>query len=55
MADDKIIQFPTDRIVKKRKNELDAQRKKMGENGKEMLYQNYDNQKQDHTLIQIFK
>ena len=31
MADDKIIQFPTDRIVKKRKNELDAQRKKMGE------------------------
>ena len=28
---DKIIQFPTDRIVKKRKNELDAQRKKMGE------------------------
>ena len=31
MADDKIIQFPTDRIVKDRRNELDAQRKKMGE------------------------
>ena len=31
MADDKIIQFPTNRIVKDRSNELDAQRKKMGE------------------------
>ena len=31
MADDKIIQFPTNRIVSKRSRELDAQRKKMGE------------------------
>ena len=31
MADDKIIQFPTDRIVSDRSRELDAQRKKMGE------------------------
>lgn len=30
-------------------------RKEMGENGKKMLYHNYDNQKQDDTLIQIFK
>ena len=30
-------------------------RKEMGENGKEMLYQNYDNQKQENTLTQIFK
>ena len=30
-------------------------RKEMGENGKKMLYQNYDNQKQENTLIQIFK
>ena len=31
MADDKIIQFPTNRIVNDRSRELDAQRKKMGE------------------------
>ena len=30
-------------------------RKEMGENGKKMLYHNYDNQKQDDALIQIFK
>ena len=30
-------------------------RTKMGENGKKMLYHNYDNQKQEDTLIQIFK
>ena len=31
MADDKIIQFPTNRIVNERTKELNAQRKKMGE------------------------
>ena len=31
MADDKIIQFPKNRIVTDRTRELDAQRKKMGE------------------------
>ena len=31
MADDKIIQFPTNRIVSDRSRELDAQRRKMGE------------------------
>ena len=31
MADDKIIQFPTNRIVNDRTRELNAQRKKMGE------------------------
>ena len=31
MADDKIIQFPKNRIVNDRTRELDAQRKKMGE------------------------
>jgi len=31
MADDKIIQFPTNRIVNDRSRELDAQRRKMGE------------------------
>ena len=31
MADDKIIPFPTNRIVNKRTRELDEQRKKMGE------------------------
>ena len=31
MADDKIIQFPTNRIVNDRSRELNAQRKKMGE------------------------
>ena len=31
MADDKIIQFPSNRIVNDRSRELDAQRKKMGE------------------------
>ena len=31
MADDKIIPFPTDRIVNQRTRELDEQRKKMGE------------------------
>ena len=30
-------------------------RKEMGENGKKMLYHNYDNQKQDYKLIQIFR
>ena len=30
-------------------------RKKMGENGKKMLYHNYDNKKQNNTLTQIFK
>ena len=34
MADDKIIQFPKNRIVNDRTRELDAQRKKMGEKGK---------------------
>ena len=31
MADDKVIPFPTDRIVNQRSRELDEQRKKMGE------------------------
>ena len=31
MADDKVIPFPTDRIVNQRTRELDEQRKKMGE------------------------
>ena len=31
MSDDKIIPFPTDRIVNKRSVQLDEQRKKMGE------------------------
>ena len=39
MADDKIIQFPTNRIVNERTKELNAQRKKMGENVAKQIQQ----------------